>query len=231
MCHGTAIGAFPEPEIPEAFSGRVAGYRFASSGGRKAAILPDIYGCNDFYRGLATKLRQSGADVWLVDPFAGLGELAERTREAAFARRNKVRDRDFVDRFEAFLREEGIEAVIGFCLGGLYVFELARRGVEVTLLGLYGFPQGLPNQDPVPVPFDYLAEVRQPFTMLMGEQDESVGAANIARLAALEGEVPAMTLKVYPGVGHNFLPLLDSDDPQLQALARDALERIERAAA
>jgi carboxymethylenebutenolidase len=67
--------------------------------------------------------------------------------------------------------------------------------------------------------------------MLMGEEDESVGAANIARPGRAGGPSAGDDAEGLPGVGHNFLPLLDSDDPQLQALARDALERIERAAA
>ncbi|MDJ0979714.1 MAG: dienelactone hydrolase family protein [Erythrobacter sp.] len=230
MCHGAAVAAFPTPAEPTSYSGAVDGFVFGPDGGPRVAILPDIYGCNDFYRGLATHLAQQGAQVFLIDTFAGLGELPEVTREAAFARRNKVADTAFVDRFEQFLTVESIEGVIGFCLGGLYVFELARRGVDVSLLGLYGFPQGLPNEDPLPVPFDYLEDVTTPFTMLLGAGDESVGPENIAKLKSMDAAVPAMTLKVYDGVGHNFLPFLDSEDAAKNAIARDALSHIEQVA-
>ena len=205
----------------------MAGYIFGQEAEKSVAILPDIYGCNDFYRGLSTHLAHTGKQVYLVDTFAGLGELEEQTREAAFARRNKVSDSRFLDAFEQFCGELGIDAVIGFCLGGLYVFELARRGMKAHLLGLYGFPQGLPNQDPLPLPFDYLHEVKQPFTMLLGAEDESVGKENIDRLAAMAADVPAMELTVYQGVGHNFLPFLDSEQVELKAIAEDALKRIE----
>jgi len=231
MCHGAAIDAFPAPAGGESFASQVQGFRFATPRGKRVAILPDIYGCNDFYRGLAVLLQQNGADVWLVDTFAGLGELPENTREAAFARRDRVRDKTFLDRFEAFAGAEKIGAVIGFCLGGLYVFELARRGLDADLLGLYGFPQGLPNEDPLPVPLDYLPQVKKPFTMLMGRSDESVGADNIARLEAIAQDAPAMDLTIYDGVGHNFLPFLDSDDPRKHAVAVDARDRILRVAA
>lgn len=227
MCHGAAVRAFPEPTTPSIFTDTgVVGYRFAAEAGKKIAILPDIYGCNDFYRGLATLLQNSGADVWLVDTFAGLGDLPEITREAAFARRNKVRDKAFLDHFEHFIADRSIDAVIGFCLGGLYVFELARRGVDVGLLGLYGFPQGLPNEDPLPVPFDYLPDVATPFTMLMGAEDASVGKEHLTRLSEMAPAAPSMKLKMYEGVGHNFLPLLDSEDQHERAIAEDALQEI-----
>ena len=231
MCHGAAVAAFPQPATAEEFSSSVDGYRYTGKGSRKVAILPDIYGCNAFYRGLATHLSQKGATVFLVDPFARLGNLPEQTREAAFSRRAKVADKLFVDQLESFTREERLDGVIGFCLGGLYIFELARRGLEAKLVGLYGFPQGLPNSDPLPPPFDYLRDVVQPFTMLMGAQDEAVGVENISRLEGMAPEAPAMTLKVYQGVGHNFLPLLDSEDNAKRSIARDALDEIERVVA
>ncbi|QLC26423.1 dienelactone hydrolase family protein [Parasphingopyxis algicola] len=231
MCHGKAVRAFPDPMDAESFDDGVSGYRFGGDTERRIAILPDIYGCNDFYRGLSTHLAERGAQVFLVDTFAGLGDLPEVTREAAFARRGQVEDKAFLDRFEDFVRRNRIGGVIGFCLGGLYVFELARRGVDADLLGLYGFPQGLPNQDPLPVPFEYLPQVTTPFAMLLGAEDESVGADNIAKLGTLAPDIPAMALKVYDGVGHNFLPFLDSDDADKKAIAKDALARIEAVAA
>lgn len=231
MCHGLAISAFPEPMPATAFESQVSGFVFGEGGGKRVAILPDIYGCNDFYRGLATHLARRGAQVYLVDTFAGLGELEEVTRERAFARRNRVTDKNFVDRFESFVAEDNIAGVVGFCLGGLYVFELARRGLKTGLIGLYGFPQGLPNTDPLPAPFDYLADVSTPFSMLMGQNDESVGSENISKLESMSSACPAMTLKVYPGVGHNFLPFLDSEDEEKRSIAEDALSRIEMVAA
>lgn len=231
MCHGAAVAAFPSPAEPTGYKGEVEGFIFGGQGGRRIAILPDIYGCNDFYRGLSTYLAHAGAQVYLIDTFAGLGDLPEVTREAAFTRRNKVEDAAFVDRFERFIAAEKIDGVIGFCLGGLYVFELARRGVKADLVGLYGFPQGLPNSDPLPKPFEYLDQVSQPFTMLMGADDETVGVENIAKLQAAAPTCPAMTLKVYVGAGHNFLPFLDSDNEAELAIARDALTHIAALAA
>lgn len=226
MCHGKAVVAFPKPTEPATFKSEVNGYHWANPDAKsKIAILPDIYGCNPFYRGLATRFAELGAEVYLVDTFDGFGELPEMTREAAFARRGKVADKEFLDRFEKFVVSKGITGVIGFCLGGLYVFELARRGVQTALIGLYGFPQGLPNQDPLPIPFEYLHAVDTPFTMLLGADDIAVGADNIERLQAMAPSADTMNLTVYQGVGHDFLPLLDSDDAGLREIAKDALAK------
>lgn len=226
MCHGKAVAAFPTPTEPATFNDGVVGYHWANPNAKsKIAILPDIYGCNPFYRGLATRFANKGAEVFLVDTFAGFGELPEMTREAAFARRGKVADREFLDRFEKFVTANGITGVIGFCLGGLYVFELARRGVQTALIGLYGFPQGLPNQDPLPIPFEYLHAVDTPFTMLLGADDAAVGPDNIERLQAMAPSTDSMDLTVYEGVGHDFLPLLDSEDSGLRETAKDALAK------
>ncbi len=229
MCHGKAVAAFPIPTEPVAFENEVSGYHWANPGASsKIAILPDIYGCNPFYRGLATRFNQMGAGVYLIDTFTGFGDLPEMTREAAFARRGKVADKNFLDRFEAFVASQGITGIIGFCLGGLYVFELARRGVQANLIGLYGFPQGLPNQDPLPVPFEYLHTVGTPFTMLLGAKDPAVGPENVKRLQAMAPDVPSMDLTIYDSVGHDFLPLLDSEDPALRRTAEDALAKCDR---
>jgi carboxymethylenebutenolidase len=66
------------------------------------------------------------------------------TREAAFARRAKLRDRTYVGAIESFARQHETTGVVGFCLGWLYAFELARRGLPAMLASLYGFPQGMP---------------------------------------------------------------------------------------
>ena len=231
MCHGQPLAAFPAPPPARSFRAAVAGLTWQApdqTAGR-IAILPDIYGCNLFYQGFSARYLARGYAVYLVDPFDGLGDLPEVTREAAFARRHKVRDRAFVDAMERFVAAEQITGVIGFCLGGLYVFDLARRGVEAALVGFYGFPQGMANADPLIPPVDYLDSVKTPNLALMGADDAVVGAAHIARLADIGRTNPALDVVVYDGVGHNFLPLLDSDDPALRGIAQDAMARCDAA--
>ena len=230
MCYQKAVKALPEPAPAGIFNDLVSGFAWGdATADNRIAVLPDIYGCNPFYRGLSTRYAQMGARVFLIDTFAGLGDLAEVTREAAFARRDKVRDGEFLDQFQSFVASQGITGVIGFCLGGLYVFELARRGIDAELVGLYGFPQGLPNQDALATPFDYLSSVTKRHTMLLGREDDVVGLENIVRLEEVAANNAAIDLKIYENVGHNFLPELDSDDPAKRAVAEDALQRCDAA--
>ncbi len=229
MCHSKPIAAFPDPTEGEAITGAIQAYRYGpKAAANRIAIIPDIYGYKGFYQGLARYYEEKEASVYLVDPFHGLGDLKEETREEAFARRGKVKDKSFLDDFEAFCSAQEVTGVLGFCLGGLYVFELARRGMNASLVGLYGFPQGLPNQDVLPTPFDYLDEVEKRHVMLMGATDESVGQENILRLSNIAGHNINIVLTVYDGVGHNFLPMLDSKDPTEFAVAQDALSRCDR---
>src|SRR5580698_4612829 len=130
MCHGVASAAFPAVGKYVTTTAEPFSLAFGDSVARvRIAILPDIYGPGPFYQGLATYLAERGAFVQLMDPFHELGPMTEPSREAAFARRDGLRDRAYVDGFERFAREQRITSVVGFCLGGLYVFELARRGL------------------------------------------------------------------------------------------------------
>lgn len=228
MCHGAASAAFPPVGRYVATTAEPFSLAFGDPGERiRIAILPDIYGPGPFYQGLATYLAERGALVRLMDPFHDLGALAVPSRQAAFARRNGVRDRTYVDAFERFVREQRITGVAGFCLGGLYVFELARRGLRVNLVSLYGFPQGLANDDPLPVPFDYLDGLPHRHVALFGDQDHSQLPDNFRRLAEIAGRTPGFGLHVFPGSGHGFLGDLDCDDPARVRNARSALTILE----
>ncbi|QLC25071.1 dienelactone hydrolase family protein [Parasphingopyxis algicola] len=224
MCHGAACAYFPPIAASTPIKGAVMAHGYGDdAASRRVAVLPDIYGCNPFYRGFATYLAKMDMRTFLVDPFDGLGELPEISREAAFERRHKLRDAEFIDNFLAFSNAENVNAVIGFCLGGFYVFELARRDFPGTLVGLYGFPQGMDNQDPLPAPFDYLPDISKRHVMLMGGLDSSVGPENVARLKTIAENNHAIDLTVFDESGHGFLADLDGVDPAARTVARQAL--------
>ncbi len=228
MCHGEKSPAFPDPGAASPYSKDIQAMVFGSpDAARQIAILPDIFGCNPFYQGFATYLAARGARVYLIDTFAGLGDLPKATREAAFERRHTLRDRDFVDAFEDFILAEKLDGVIGFCLGGLYVFELARRNIASALVAFSPFPQGLENQDALDVPFDYLPNVDTPHTVLIGDADGSVGPEDIARLRNIAADNSAVDLHVYETSGHGFLADLAADDGLKCSNAKQALARCE----
>jgi len=227
MCHNNAVNALPEPAswqdresngvIHRHYAAKVAG------SDKRLAIITDIYGCNLFYQSFATYFAEQGWNVELIDLFSELGELKEVTREAAFERRHKLRDGEACDRLQRFIAEQEIAAVIGFCLGGNYVFELAKRGVDIKLVTYYPFPAGLQNQDPLETPLDYLAQLNQPVTVLVGDADDSAGRDNIAQLAQITSANASLDVHVYAGSGHGFLTQLDSEDEDLRTNAEQSL--------
>jgi carboxymethylenebutenolidase len=225
MCHTRASVALPEPGRADRItqSGVTAFAYGSGASDHRIVVIPDIYGASPFYRGLSTWYANKGARVFLLDPFAEIGELPEVTREAAFARRAKLRDRACVDAIESFARWHEATGVVGFCLGGLYVFELAHRGLNTVLVSLYGFPQGMPNQEPLPIPFDYLDGLTTGQIAIFGETDYLQTPESFARLKELDAKNSHFNLWLYPKSGHGFLADLDSQDDVLRANAHDAL--------
>ena len=232
MCHNDKLSALPAPgtyqrkeaeglkywEFDCQFEGRESG-----AANKRVMVLTDIYGCNAFYQSFATYLTSKGWQVHLIDLYTDLGELEEITREAAFERRHLLRDRKVCDMLEAHVKSQGISAVVGFCLGGNYVLELARRNVAVNLVGYYPFPAGLPNEDGIEIPLDYLAQVTKPVTLLLGDSDDSAGRENTAKAAEIAQSNKALDAHVYQKSGHGFLAHLDSDDDILRKNAEDSL--------
>lgn len=225
MCHIRKLSLCPDEQQVSEYTGAVSALRYANAGGsRRIALLPDIYGVTPFYKGLASLLSDRGAIVYLVDPWHPFGELPEMTREAAWARRHHLRDRAFCDELEAFLGQEGIDTIVGFCIGGNFVLELVRRGYRGTCCALYPLPWGMANEDGLQPPFEYMDALEHEVTILMGEQDPLAGEENVHRLRETCARNPAMDLHLYEASGHGFLADVDSDQETLRSNARAALD-------
>lgn len=229
MCHDTTPNSLPTPGNYKLENSHGLKYwDFSNAASKKdsevrVALLTDIYGCNEFYQSMSTFFAAQGWQSHLVDLFSDLGDLPEVTRDAAFERRHKLRDQECCDLIAQYIKDNNITAVVGFCLGGNFVFELARRNVKADLIAYYPFPAGLPNQDGLDPAFTYLEQLQTDVTVLIGDDDDRVGLDNVTKLQTMSESINPLNVKVYPHSKHGFLEDLDSNDPTLKRNAEDSL--------
>jgi len=227
MCHKDKIRFFGDPGQGEDFSGVLDGIAFgAASDGRKIAMLPDIYGLTDFYKGYASYVAGFGAQVFLNNPWSKFGELAEPTRDAAYERRHKLKDKEHCDQLELFLASEAIDAIVGFCIGGNFAFEMARRGYEGTIVAVYPLPWGMSNQDEIAPAFDFMPAISKELTILMGAADHLAGPENIEKMKSIVAGNTHLAMHLYDGSNHGFFTDIDGTDEKLVNNARDAIDRV-----
>ena len=227
MCHANKIEYFGELLDYHEFSSDVDGLVFeGDEAGKRVAVLPDIYGTTDFYKGYASYVARFGARTYLTNPWSEFGDLPEPTREAAYERRHKLKDREHCDRLESFLANENIEAVVGFCLGGNFVFDLARRGYEGTLIAAYPLPWGMANQDEIAPAFEYMSTLGKAVTILMGAADHLAGPDNIQKLKDIVAANAKLTMHLYEGSNHGFFTDIDGSDEKLKGNAKDAIDKV-----
>jgi carboxymethylenebutenolidase len=227
MCHTKKIEYFGALLEASEFNGEVDGLVYdKGKSGQRVAVLPDIYGLTDFYKGYASYVAGFGARTYLTNPWSEFGELPEPTREAAYERRHKIKDKHHCEQLLEFLASESIEAIVGFCIGGNFAFEMARRGYDGTIIAVYPLPWGMANQDEITPAFEFMPTLEKEVTILMGEADYLAGPDNIQKMRDIVTENSKLTMHLYEGSNHGFFTDIDGDDDNLKANAKDAIERV-----
>jgi dienelactone hydrolase len=197
--------------------------------GAGVLVIADVYGRSPFYEDLAGRLALAGFTALLPDYFFRQGPLAERTREAAMARRELLdQNQTRVDLMQAidWLHLQPFAAgkigTIGFCMGGTFVLDLAAHRDDLASICFYGFPTGLPSGTPAaagspPAPLTLVEHMNGPILAFWGDQDTGVGMENVEKLAAgLTARGVDFEHTIYPGLGHGFMAASQLD-PQHEA--------------
>jgi carboxymethylenebutenolidase len=182
-------------------------------------IAPDVFGRSPFYEHLAGLLAQAGLRAVLADVFFRQGPLTERSHGAAFARRRLLDETNSIEDLRAAVEslrpsERASVGLLGFCMGGTFVLDLASTDRDLVAVAFYGFPRPQPTLvSPPPAPADLVEGLRGPVLAIWGSEDEAVGAENIEHYVKQAARVnPEFEWKILSGLGHGFLGQADLED-------------------
>jgi len=137
-----------------------------------------------------------------------------------------INSSEHCDQLELFLTSEAIDAIVGFCIGGNFAFEMARRGYEGTIITVYPLPWGMSNQDEIAPAFDFMPVLSKDVTIFMGAADHLAGPENIEKMKSIVAGNDQLTMHLYEGSNHGFFTDIDGTDEKLADNARDAIDRV-----
>nr|WP_246360779.1 dienelactone hydrolase family protein [Haloechinothrix aidingensis] len=221
MCHPEAVNErLPGVErhevgVPLPSGERLPGLCCVPEGGSGPGVLllSDIYGRTPFYEHLAERLAAEGYVALLPDCFFRLGSLEEVTRDAAFARWERLDEHGALSELEAaveWLREnsrQGISTVglLGFCLGGTFALDLCARVENLVTVCYYPFPRTRGGPNAAPRPIDIAGSIRGPILSFWGDQDY----IDLTEVREFSDAMASYNVdyigEIYQGAGHGFL--------------------------
>ncbi len=230
MCHPEDVDASipgvlrEEVEVSLASGERLPGLCCRPETGRGPGILliSDIYGRTPFYEHLAERLADAGYIALLPDMFFRLGPLPEVSRDAAFARWDRLDEQQALSDLESavgWLRQHAGSRTstvgqLGFCLGGTFALDLGTRLGDLVTVCYYAFPKSRSGPNQAPRPIDIVGSIQGPILSFWGDADyidldEVREFSDAVRSHGINYED-----EIYPGAGHGFLSGLveDSDN-------------------
>lgn len=194
-------------------------------------VLPDIYGPSPFYHYVTAQLAEAGYDATLVDYFVREGALAEKSREAAFARRAKMNENTCLADISTAIDviagdDDSRKGLVGFCLSGTFAWDITTMRSDLATVTYYGFPEGPggPTKSDAPRPIDVAAKMSGPALSFWGDRDNIPMPLVEAFGAELAKHDIDYRQQIYPDVGHGFLQGL-VEDGDASAAAKDAWQQ------
>jgi len=195
-----------------------------SGSGPGLVLLQEIFGVNDYLRGVADRLAGLGHVVlapdlfWRLERNLDLGHDAEGMEEAVgLAMRYDVEDGALdASATLTFLRAmpevSGKVGGIGFSLGGALAYSLACRAAPDCVVSFYGI--GLEHT------LVEAASPSCPIQLHLGTDDVWIPADALARVREVLEPLPTVELHLYEGAGHAFAnPASPWHSPDATALA------------
>ncbi|MCW2615095.1 MAG: dienelactone hydrolase [Frankiales bacterium] len=215
MCHSDASRPPAAPDaVPAASDGPLElaaadGTRVLAHEARPTApsgvgivVLPDVRGLHEYYRQLAVRFAETGAEAVAVDWFGRTAEGDDRSEDFAFTPHVQQMTPDGVAADVAAgvaqLRERGATRIftVGFCLGGGYSWRQSADTPGLTgCIGFYGR---------VSLAEDAVEGMTAPLLMLVAGADAHLPVSDAEALARSAGARVPVELVVLDGAPHSF---------------------------
>lgn len=183
-------------------------------------VLPDVRGLHQFYKELAVRFAETGAEAVAIDYFARTAEDPDRAEGFDFAPHVQQTTPEGIaaDVHAAVdhLREAGVRSVftVGFCFGGSYSW---RQSADTPgLAGAIGF-YGRPERTE-----DAVDGMRAPLLMLVAGADANIRVGDVEQLARrARAAGVAADLHVFDDAPHSFFDRRAAEHAQACARAWD----------
>lgn len=191
--------------------------------GTAVVIMPDVRGLQPFYRDLAGRFAETGAEALAIDYYGRTAGMAVRGEDFDYQSHVATLQPEQVaaDVASAVTRlGEGqeVEAVftVGFCFGGGMSWRMAAQGIGIAgAVGFYGRPASVQ---------DVVEDIAVPLLLLVAGADAATPLevfTDLDRSLAQAGVRHEM--HVYDGAPHSFF---DRDSAQWEEASEDAWRRV-----
>ncbi|MDQ1433771.1 MAG: carboxymethylenebutenolidase [Actinomycetota bacterium] len=176
-------------------------------------LHPDIGGLRPLFEDMARRLATHGLAVSVIEPFAGLSEPPGSTVEARMAQVKDLDDTQQMDMLTAagdlLVVEDDVSrvSVLGFCMGGHYVFKAAsldRFDAAVSFYGMLRTPEAWRGPGHRIEPLEVAADM-VPTLAYFGSNDPYTPAADIEALRAAWSGRTDCEIVVVEGAEHGFV--------------------------